>query len=80
MKVNELPKDKDITNLRVIIPDDVFKSVGLSDLRSKKVYLKSTFGGGAWVATDLGSIRVYPIQCIPKDILDWEIWEENASG
>lgn len=74
MKVKELDGNIDIGSIKVKIPNDIFLEKCMScGLKSKKVYVISSWGSGVWVKEDLKSERIFPLQISAPSILEWDV-------
>ena len=73
MKIKDLPRDKNLGGIKVIVPD------GHPEYEFKTGYWVSQWGypdgkAGVWLKKDLSDRRIYPVFLDKlEEILEWEI-------
>lgn len=77
MKIKDLPKNSNLQETKVKLPDDVYKasSLPMYKIKTKNVYLQGWIMGDFFVKTNLKSTQIYPMfwSSVPSDINEWEV-------
>lgn len=73
-KLKDLSDETPVNSIKVRIPARIFKIYTQgTGLKTRDVYIVSSWGTGIWVKTDLNSKRIYPLQINSSATLNWNI-------
>ncbi len=77
MKIKDLPSDTNLQNLKVMLPDKIYKASSLIyyGIKNQPVYLMGWVMGDFFVKLDKNSSKIYPMfwDVVPDDFLEWEV-------
>jgi len=78
MKVKDLPSGTALSSVRVIIPRKHRADARLVGLDQFHVYVTSQWHCGIWVKINQEDSRVYPLQIMPHQVLDWKVLDDTT--
>lgn len=82
MKIKDLPKGANLQEIKVKLPDDVYKasSLPMYGIKNRGVYLLGWTMGDFFVKTSLKSSQIYPMfwLSVPDGFEEWDVVDEKC--